>query len=447
MKTILTSILMASVAVATAAENPSAAFIQRTMKTLAESTAENPARVRVMFYGQSITAQAWTRIVEKTLQERYPTVQFEFRNAAIGGYGSNVLIRTADHDLYPWYPDLLFFHVYGPMDKYEEIVRRVRERTSAEIVLWTSHLNVASLDEPNSINTSHDERAVAIRAVAPKYDCMLIDLREKWRGYLAEHSLMVKDLLSDAVHLNPQGCELYARFILEELVRAPELGDNPKAAGTITAIPLDSPQVTRAADGSLSLQFTGNRVVAISDGTGGAEVKAAVLLDGKPMAGMKDLWAISRPSVGPAGIWMPAINHIGFEQPPVEEDWTLTCLPDSAPDGTRIDFRVEGSATGEDGEGWNTETFVSRSGRVIIEPSDWRVAWTLGYRKATLPEGFKVTWKAYPMFTAEYTPQPAETRTLLVQGCTNEPHTLTLKARGGSLGISQFVVHSPAAAQ
>ncbi|MDZ7619212.1 MAG: hypothetical protein U1E05_19615 [Patescibacteria group bacterium] len=446
---ILTSILMASLAVATAslataAENPSAAYIQRTMKTLEESTAENPARVRVMFYGQSITAQAWTRIVEKTLQERYPTVQFEFRNAAIGGYTSNVLIRTAEHDLYPWYPDLLFFHVYGPMDKYEEIVKRVRERTAAEIVLWTSHLNVASLDEPNSINTSHDERAVAIRAVAPKYDCMLIDLREKWRAHLAENGLMVKDLLTDAVHLNPQGCELYARLILEELVRAPKLGDNPTAAGTITTIPLDSPQVTRGADGSLTLQFTGNRVVAVSDGTGGAEAKAAVLLDGKPMAAMKELWAISRPSVGPAGIWMPAINHVGFEQPLVEEDWTLTCLPDSAPDGTKIHFRVEGSVTGADGEGWSTEPFVSRSGRVVIEPDDWRVAWTLGYRKATLPEGFKVTWRSYAMFTALYVPQPAEARALLMQGCANEPHTLTLKAEGGSPGIRALILHSPA---
>jgi hypothetical protein len=276
---------------------------------------------------------------------------------------------------------------------------------------------------------------------------MLIDLREKWRRHLADNALMVKDLLNDTVHLNKQGCELYAKFISEELLRNTKLGDDPKAAGTITTIPIGSPQVSQAADGSLSLQFTGNRVVAISDGKGAADAKATVLLDGKPMAANKDLWAISRPSVGPAGIWMPAINHIGFEKPLVEEDWTLTCLPDSTPDGKKIHFRVKGSVTGEYGEGWNTDRFVSRSGRVVIEPDDWRVAWTLGYRKATLPEGFKVTWKAYPMFTAEYTPQPAETRTLLMQGCTNEPHTLTLKAEGGSLGISQFVVHSPAAAQ
>lgn len=142
---------------------------------------------------------------------------------------------------------------------------------------------------------------------------------------------------------------------------------------------------------------------------------------------------------------MPAINNVGFESPLVEEDWTLTCLPDSIPDGKKIHFRVEGSVTGEDGEGWNTERFVSRSRRAIIEPSDWRIAWTLGYRKATLPEGFQVTWRSYPMFTRQYEPKPAGTRTLLVQSCTNQAHTLTFIPKGGGPGISKFVVHAPAA--
>ena len=324
-------IAMASAAIAAAAANPSAAYIQRTMKTLEASTAQNPAHVRVLFYGQSITAQAWTRTVQKQLEKRYPTVKFEFRNAAIGGYDSSVLIRTADHDLYPWYPDLLFFHVYGPMDKYEEIIRRVRERTSAEIVIWTSHLNLVSKNKPDQVDTSNDARAVKIRAVAPKHDCMLIDLREKWRKYLSDNGLAAKELLSDGIHLNPKGCDLYARLIGEELVRAPELGDNPVTSGTITPIPSNSPDVTRGADGSLTLRFTGNRVVAVSDGTGAAGAKAKVLLDGKPLDDMKELWAISRPSLGPAGIWMPAVNNIAFDRTPVEEDWTLTCLPDSTP--------------------------------------------------------------------------------------------------------------------
>ncbi len=444
MNAFLVSVLTAvSAAPAAAEQNPSAAYIQRTMTALEASTAQDPAHVRVLFYGQSITAQAWTKILQKQLEQRYPTARFEFRNAAIGGYESSVLIRTADHDLYPWYPDLLFFHVYGPMDKYEEIVKRVRQRTSAEIVIWTSHLNIVSPDKPDEINTTHDARAVQIRAVAPKYHCLLIDLREKWRRYLADHGLAVKDLLSDSVHLNPQGCELYARLIGEELVRVPERGDNPTAAGTIATVAADSPDVTRGADGSLTLRFTGNRVLAISDGTGAAGVKATVLLDGQSLDGRKELWAITRPSVGPAGIWMPAVNHVAFEQPLVEEDWTLTCLPDSTPDGKKIHFRVQGSVTGEDGEGWSTERFVSRSQRAVLEPADWRVAWTLMYRKATLPEGFQVTWRSYPLFTRRYEAQPAGTRTLLVQGCANQAHTLTLNAEGGALGIRAFVVHAP----
>ncbi len=444
MRVILLAVMIATASVATAAQNPSAAYIQRTMKELKASTAKNPAHVRVLFYGQSITSQAWTRIVQKQLEERYPTAKFEFRNAAIGGYISSVLIRTADHDLYPWYPDLLFFHVYGPMDKYEEIVRRVRERTSAEIVIWTSHLNSLSREKPNEINTTHDVRAVEIRAVAPRHNCMLIDLREKWRKHLADNGLGVKDLLSDTVHLNPKGCELYATLLGEELVRAPELGDNPTASGTIKSVATTAPEVTRSGDGSLTLRFTGNRVVAVSDGTGAAGAKASVLLDGKPMDGVRELWAVTRPSVGPARIWMPAVNNIAFETPLVEENWTLTCLPDSTPDGKKIHFRVQGSVTGEDGEGWNTERFVSRSRRAIIEPSNWRVAWTLGYRKATLPEGFQVTWRSYPMFAREYKPKPAGTRTLLVQGSANQAHTLTLIPKGGALGISKFVVHAPA---
>jgi len=438
----LVSVLAAVALGVSAAENPTAVYIQRTMKVLEESTAEHPAHVRVLFYGQSITAQAWTQTVQKQLQTRFPTVKFEFRNAAIGGYTSEILIRTADHDVYPWYPDLLFFHVYGPTDKYEEIVRRVRERTSAEIVLWTSHLSAN--EKADALLKQYDARTLKILEVADKYHTLKIDLRKKWCDYLIANRLATTNLLSDSVHLKPAGCDVYARFIGEELVRVPGAAGDPASSGTITTVAAKDSAVTAGKDGRLTLRFTGNRVVAVSDGTGAAGAKATVLLDGQPMDGVKELWAITRPSVGPAGIWMPAVNNIAFEKALVEEEWTLTCLPDSTPDGKKIHYRLQGSVTGDDGEGWNTERFVSRSGRAIIEPADWRVAWTLGYRKATLPEGFKVTWKAYPLFTRVYEPKPADARTLLLQGCSNQAHTLTLIPEGGALGIGAFVVHAPA---
>jgi hypothetical protein len=417
--------------------NPSVAFIQRTMHRIANSTPENPATVRFQFYGQSITAQAWTGLVSEDLAQRFPSVKFTFHNPAIGGFTSPALIRTAEHDLYPWYPDILVFHVYGPVDKYEEIIRNVRARTTAEIVLWTSHLSAAeTLDK----HPDDDARSVAIRALAKKYDCLLIDVRRKWIAHVQEHHLEPKALLNDSVHLNQQGVKLMASFISSELLPAPGFATTAQA-GTVIDIPLDSPAVTRSAAGDLTLAFTGNRVVAIS-GTHG-EGFADILLDGEPLDARPELWAVTRPSRGPK-IWMPAIKQVCFEKAPLAEDWTLTCLSDSTPDAKKVHFKVSGSLTGDDGEGFSTERFVSSSGRVVIEPDDWHLVWSLGYKKLTLPENFQVTWKTYPLFTARYQSQPAGAETVLVQNCAPTTHTLLLKGAADKLGITGFRVYAPA---
>jgi hypothetical protein len=161
------------------------------------------------------------------------------------------------------------------------------------------------------------------------------------------------------------------------------------------------------------------------------------------MAGRPELWAVTRPSTGPR-IWMPAIKQITFQQAPLSEDWTLTCLPDSTPDAKKVHFKVVGSVTGDDGEGWNDARFVSKSARVVIDPADWHLVWSLGYKKLTLPAGFQVKWKTYPLFTAKYEPQPAGTETVLVQNCADASHRLTLKGSADQLGIKAFRVYAPA---
>ena len=425
------------------AENPSPAYIQRTMKALEASTAEHPARVRVLFYGQSITAQAWTSTIQKQFRDAYPTAAFEFRNAAIGGYTSPALVRTAEHDLYPWYPDLLFFHVYGPMEQYEAIIRETRARTTAEIVLWTSHLGAK--EDPQTLLDQPDERTRQILEVARRHRCLGIDLRRQWCQKLLEDGLEPSAFLKDGIHLNDKGCALYAQIVGENLRRVPELGDNPEDAGTITQIPLTDPRVTRDAQGRIALRFTGNRVVAVSDGTGTEGAAAEVLLDGRRPGSFTELWAATRPSRGPHGIWMPAINQVSFDSCPVEEEWTLDCLPGSAPNGSRVRFSVTGSTTGPDGEGNSRERFVSRSGRVAIEPRDWKIAWILNYKKETLPEGFQVAWKTYPLGVDSYEPKPRGERTVLVQGCANGEHVLTLIPEKGDSGIASFIVHALAA--
>lgn len=413
------------------ASNPSVAFIQRTMGRMAASTVEHPEKVRLEFYGQSITAQSWTQLVEKDLRERFPSVQLEVHKPAIGGFTSPALIRTAEHDLYPWYPDLLIFHVYGPVEQYEQIIRSVRERTTAEIVLWTSHL---SARETLDTNPDEEARTVAIRDIAKRYDCMLVDVRKKWIAHVKENGLEPSALLRDTVHLNDDGVKLLAALIAPELVHVPGLQTTPKA-GTVRTVAVES--LAQGKKGPWEIPFAGNRVTAVLDPATEASFKVEV--DGKPVASSKDQWAATRPSVAPK-MWMPAIKQVNFEVLPLEEEWTLTCLPDSTEDGKKIHFRVEGSKTGADGEGFSTEPFRSRSGRVVIDPADWHIAWCLGYRKITLPEGFQVKWKTYPLAPT------ANQERVIYQAAWPGEHQLTLKGPQEALkAIQSLRIDSPAA--
>jgi hypothetical protein len=410
------------------------------MRQLNDSTPEHPGKLRVMFYGQSITAQSWTKTVEKELRERFPSAGFEFHNPAIGGFTSPSLVRTAEHDLYPWYPDLLIFHVYGPIEQYEEIIRTTRQRTTAEIVLTTDHIHVKQ-SNPDEIDESDDTHSAQIVEVAKKYDCMLVDLRAKWRAHLESQNLPAKDLLRDHIHLNDAGCALMARLVSEELVYQPALGHGAPSSGRVERVEFAS--LRRSADGALELPFVGNRVVAVADGKGGPKAGGTLSLDGRPLGAGLETWAATLPSPGPF-IWMPAVKQVRFERPPGVQKWTLSLLPDSTPDGKKLHFRVEGSVTGADGEGWSDQRFVSPSGQVVLEPSDWHVAWPLGYRKKTLPEGFQVKWSTYQTAAPHYQSAPLHTQTVLVQGCANAGHLLRIEGDIENLGIGSLIIHAPA---
>jgi hypothetical protein len=86
------------------------------------------------------TEQSWARTVADDLRRRFPSANLVIENRAIGGFAAQLLVKTAESDLYPFYPDLVIFHVYGSHIEYENIIRRIRERTTAEILMQTDHL-------------------------------------------------------------------------------------------------------------------------------------------------------------------------------------------------------------------------------------------------------------------------------------------------------------------
>ena len=72
--------------------------IQRTMRLLATSTAEQRNTVRILFYGQSITEQKWAKLVEEDLRRRFPHANLVVENRALGGFASQLLVKTAETD-------------------------------------------------------------------------------------------------------------------------------------------------------------------------------------------------------------------------------------------------------------------------------------------------------------------------------------------------------------
>lgn len=416
--------------------NPSVTHIQRTMKALEESTAEKPAEIKVAFYGQSIVCEDWSGIIVRALTNRYPTAKLTVVKRAIGGFTSDRLRHTAWSDLYADPPDLLFFHVYGDMKWYEEIVRYVREKTTAEIVLWSSHLSKAETLE-KALSKPVDARTAAIRGLAEKYGCLFVDLRSRWIEALKDCGYDSSALLCDSVHHNFHGRQLYGEILEEELNRVPGESGHPEFTGTVTEVPYANPLV-----------FDGNRVEAVADGTG--DGTAEVYVDGRPARDDIRVWTTTRPGRGPA--WMPAVSRVQFEKPPVSETWTLTF-----PEGVRTNkvgwvvpsrdipparYTVSGSVTGPDGEGWTTNNFVSTSGRVRIDSDAIGVTRHCAGFAKPLPPGFTVTWKTYPLCADPYAcDAKAGERTLLVHELGNGRHTLELK--GGRPGIRALRVYRP----
>ncbi len=429
--------------------------IQRTMRLLATSTAEQRNTLRILFYGQSITEQKWAQLVEDDLRQRFPQANLVIENRALGGFSSQLLVNTAETDLYPFQPDLLIFHVYGAHDKYEDIIRRTRERTTAEILMQNDHVTKpADFSEETDpaklppagqhwdafMNHNH------LPALAKKYGAELCDQRTLWKAYLTENKLEPNALLRDSVHLNAHGEWLMAECVNAYLRYDPKLG--PSAAEDWVKT-YEVGKDVRWTDGKLRLDFEGNRVEVICKT--GATAPATVRIDGRKPSEFPELYGFTRAVTQPEGKWLvkwPVIAPIGSQTKLVVEDWTLAVAKDTANDAL-FTFRLAGSQTGADGEGRSDTRFVSKSGRVIIETNAWNVPYalsTLGGIKP-VPEQFTVKWQVAPRFLDEFVAPPAkalagETTMTLAQGLPNTQHTLEISGAAAS-PIAAIRIYQP----
>jgi hypothetical protein len=377
----------------------------------------------------------------------------EIENRAIGGFAAQVLVRPAEHDLYPFYPDLLIFHVYGSNGEYEQIIRNVRARTTAEILMQTDHVAARGVgkgpDETDKgLHWDWLMNHQFLPEIARKYGCGLADVRGAWQPYLAANRLEPRALLSDDVHLNAHGNFLMAEILKAHLVYRPDSARPSVDSPPVRTIPVGQNGVAWK-NGRLVLPFDGNRVDLIAGPANGKPAGAArVLIDGKAPSSFPELRYITRPS-GTVGVGWPAVIRVGSEAPLLIEDWTAR-LTNLSADAKQFSFTVTGSKTGPDGEGTSDKRFVSRSGRIVIEPQDWWLHADYNLAKKPTPEGYEVRWRVLPLFADRYAPPAAldstrEHAVTLAQGLSNGKHTLELIAddKNAPPPVAAFRVYRP----
>lgn len=409
----------------------------RSLTLLQSSTLEKPATVRVLFYGQSITEQGWWRQVAAYLRETYPTARLIIENRAIGGHAAQLLVKTADADLFPFQPDLLIFHVYGAHDRYEEILRRVRERTTADILLQTDHVTRPAMlreeTNPGKLTPKNWDawmNHVFLPDVAARYGACRADVRDLWKRHLRDTQLEPRDFLKDEVHLNARGEFLMAQLIQPYLAPLP-----PDSVRSYR--PFDNDRVR-------SLRWTGSGGVVrgVFSGTR-LDIQPQpgqswrVRIDDQPPTVAPGAVGFSRSSAFPQSNW-PMLLRVGSKVAPVPETWTLTVTGISA-DGGEVRFQLRGSVTGDDGDGVSTRRFESRSRRVVLEPDDWNLAYCYRVFHREVAPGQVITWSAeargVDQVSAASPAGVAEAGWVTVaQGLSNGSHTVELEGvTGGSV--------------
>lgn len=191
--------------------------MQRTMSLLAGSNPWKHNSVKILVYGQPITAQGYIdRFLKNELSKLYPDARISIENRSISGYGAEKLVRTSYQDLYPVYPDLIIFHDYGGTytGELERIVSNVRRYTTSEFMILTHHVDLG-------VGNWNAECSTVIRELAAKYGCEVVDMRTDWAAYIKQENLEPNMLLADSVHPNERGRNLMAKLVARHFIFNP----------------------------------------------------------------------------------------------------------------------------------------------------------------------------------------------------------------------------------
>jgi hypothetical protein len=438
--------------------------IQRFMGLLEMSNQLHGLPVKVLVYGQSIMAQGAASNSINELRKKYPYADFKIENRAIGGCTAPALVHAAVTDLYPFYPDLLIFHVYRGEERaeFERIISNVRRYTTADIMLLTHHVAASANGREKS-----DEASDWRRGIAQKYNCELVDVRPVWKTYLNKYELEAKALLRDGIHLNSHGVALQSAIISRHfkvnplfpnywsnMVKSYEVARPAYEKVSYMKFSKENwnPWADKGKDpskikgNSLKLEFSGNRIdvrtVSVKDKVG----TATILIDSKKPSEFPETYACTRVNSGPL-IWFPGYYNIRPGKKPVAEDWVMK-IDKLAEKKWDAPFTVTGTVTGFDGSGVLRNDFTSDSDRITFLEQHSTILRGPPTTKI-LPASYELRWKVYQMGVDTWRPvvqkdDKSISQFTLVQGLSNGKHTLEIIPNGdGVLPVKEILVFTP----
>ncbi|GAB2591994.1 hypothetical protein GCM10027190_45590 [Spirosoma areae] len=394
-----------------------------------------PQEVRIMVYGQSISAQNWWNDVRRYLMNRYPQIRIVMVNRAIGGFSTERLKLTVDNDVVPFYPDLILLHDYGNERDYERIIQIIRSRTTADLALQTDHVGIGQNE------SWHDRHAqITLPALCARYGLALIDVRAGWKAYLKQNQLAPSALLTDNVHLNDHGNYLMAEIIKRHLEALPP-----------TAEPSPVVRVLRAGvdftvrDNILRLRLTGNRIDLVWAPSASPDGATTVVVDGQKPSTQSGCYYSTHPARQPNGFFLANIGQVLTVQVggrPQAEEWTLS-ITEVDTVRQQLGFRLHGSQTGDDGAGRSDSLFTSSSGRIRIAADAWFRRRNAGdfSQYSWLKPGDRLRWRVVSMCQDMVHPAGAAPITA-VQGIVNKTHLIELTGKALS-GLREIHVYRP----
>lgn len=439
--------------------------VRATARSLAIIRSATPARPRVLkilFYGQSISNPKWTDRAMATLRAAYPAVRFDYRNLALGGWSAAILERAAARDMEEAYPDLIVFHVYGDHRAYERIIRTMRARTAADVIIETDHvvepvepvcetgLHLRWSPPPGCkghlwFRQNHWEDYMSGRRLpelAARYGLALEPRRQRWNAYLQAHHLAPAALIADAPHPNDAGWALMARLFTTWFAQVVAKGSAEAAplpgAGQVATFPAPVPGTTASYD------FTGNRIELLAAGP--LDGRLRVSIDGKPPQAWDGCWQTSRVSrLANVPDW-PALKQVTVDPASHHaERWTVRVSGlDSAQD--RFAFTLADRA-GAQGSGTADTAFTSTDGQVRIDPQDWMLAQARVKDGRGVAEGATFTWDRHfacrdeaPVALGNGT---VEQRHVLATGLPNARHRVQLTLAPGAPRVREVRAYRP----